>query len=291
MQFSNVIVIGYGGLTIKITNYLNKIFPNIQINLIITKQISPILKIQLNSINAKINFIYTNRQITSLLKSIISTNRSLIISAINTFIFPSEIVNNKNSVIINYHNSLLPNYPGMNVEAWQLFNQEKISGITWHFVNNQIDAGQIIMQKQIDIPKNCTSIRLLKLQSDLAFIGFKEIINQIFLNKTFTLASPSSNATKRKLYKINQKPNNGYLNIQWTSDKIIAFLHSMDYGVLKTLGDPKIKINNYEYTWEDYCISNKPLNFSKNTNKDKTLIIQSNDKFIYLKNIKFIDQT
>ena len=55
--------------------------------------------------------------------------------------------------IINVHYSLLYSYGGPNPVEWQLYNNEKESGITIHFISNKIDQGDIIFQKKINIPK------------------------------------------------------------------------------------------------------------------------------------------
>ena len=62
--------------------------------------------------------------------------------------------------IINIHPSLLPKYAGgigMDVHAEVLKNKEKETGATLHFVDETVDAGPIIMQKQVKIEKNETA--------------------------------------------------------------------------------------------------------------------------------------
>ena len=63
--------------------------------------------------------------------------------------------------VINIHPSLLPKYGGkgfygMNVHNAVFDNKEKISGVTVHYVNENLDDGDIILQKKVDVSK-CTS--------------------------------------------------------------------------------------------------------------------------------------
>ncbi len=56
--------------------------------------------------------------------------------------------------IINIHPSLLPKYKGLNTHNRAINNKEKFSGCTVHFVNSNLDAGKIILQKKVKITKN-----------------------------------------------------------------------------------------------------------------------------------------
>ncbi|MCX6785745.1 MAG: phosphoribosylglycinamide formyltransferase [Candidatus Komeilibacteria bacterium] len=60
--------------------------------------------------------------------------------------------------IINIHPSLLPKYPGMDldVHAEVLKNQEKQTGCTLHYVTEDLDAGPIILQEKVSISENET---------------------------------------------------------------------------------------------------------------------------------------
>ena len=58
--------------------------------------------------------------------------------------------------IINIHPSLLPKFPGL--EAWKqaLVACETVTGCTVHYVDEQIDHGQILAQKEVRILPNDT---------------------------------------------------------------------------------------------------------------------------------------
>ena len=61
--------------------------------------------------------------------------------------------------IMNIHPSLLPKYAGgmdLDVHAEVLKNKEKITGATLHFVDENLDAGPIIFQKEVPIEANET---------------------------------------------------------------------------------------------------------------------------------------
>ena len=68
---------------------------------------------------------------------------------------PTKIIKKYNNKIINVHPSLLPKYGGKgmygnNVHKSVLLNKETKSGVTFHFVSEEYDEGQIILQKNFN---------------------------------------------------------------------------------------------------------------------------------------------
>ena len=59
--------------------------------------------------------------------------------------------------IINVHPSLLPKFPGL--EAWKqaLVAGEKVTGVTVHFVDEQIDHGDVIAQRAVPVLRDDTA--------------------------------------------------------------------------------------------------------------------------------------
>lgn len=53
--------------------------------------------------------------------------------------------------ILNIHPSLLPKYPGLNTYQQALDADEKEHGTTVHFVNEDVDAGAIVLQAKVPI--------------------------------------------------------------------------------------------------------------------------------------------
>ena len=64
--------------------------------------------------------------------------------------------------IINVHPSLLPKYKGLNVVERAMEAGEKKTGCTVHYVNEELDGGEIIMQAEVDIMPHDTIKSLTK---------------------------------------------------------------------------------------------------------------------------------
>ena len=64
--------------------------------------------------------------------------------------------------IINIHPSLLPKYKGLNTHKRVIQNNEVFSGCTVHYVDKDIDSGQIIDQKKVRILESDDKLTLQK---------------------------------------------------------------------------------------------------------------------------------
>lgn len=59
--------------------------------------------------------------------------------------------------IVNIHPSLLPSFPGLNVQHQAIDHGVKVSGCTVHFVNDDLDAGPIILQRVVEVKDDDTA--------------------------------------------------------------------------------------------------------------------------------------
>jgi phosphoribosylglycinamide formyltransferase 1 len=53
--------------------------------------------------------------------------------------------------ILNIHPSLLPAFPGVDAQRQALDHGVKVTGVTVHFVNAELDAGPIVMQRPVPV--------------------------------------------------------------------------------------------------------------------------------------------
>jgi phosphoribosylglycinamide formyltransferase-1 len=59
--------------------------------------------------------------------------------------------------ILNIHPSLLPKYPGLHPQQQALDDGATVSGATVHIVNNDLDAGPIVLQESVPVVKGDTA--------------------------------------------------------------------------------------------------------------------------------------
>lgn len=176
---------------------------------------------------------------------------TLIVSASNTYIFPAFAVECSHIKIINYHPALLTRHLGRNAEAWAIYNQDDVAGVTWHEVTTQIDHGAILAEKIVELGKDITAVKLMLKQYRLGNELFREFIENILRDEPIEKKIVKEYGRLHYSY---EKPNGGILDLTWGEEKISAFLRSMDYGTLNVMGKPILIEEGIRYEWDSYKI-------------------------------------
>ena len=90
-----------------------------------------------------------------------------------------DFINAFPNKIINIHPSLLPSFPGLDAQAQALEHGVKITGCTVHYVNEELDAGPIILQRAVEVREDDSvetlSARILE-QEHIAYIDAVKMI-------------------------------------------------------------------------------------------------------------------
>jgi methionyl-tRNA formyltransferase len=84
--------------------------------------------------------------------------------------------------LFNIHFSLLPKYKGMYTSTIPILNGEKTTGVTLHLIDDGIDTGPVIYQREFEIDINDTARSLYFKYLDNALCIFKLNIHKLFLN-------------------------------------------------------------------------------------------------------------
>ena len=86
----------------------------------------------------------------------------LIVSFSAPSIFKTELLSLPKKGCINLHCSLLPKYSGVLPSFWALFNDEKETGATVHYMDDKIDNGDILGQKIVEIREVDSMLDIIK---------------------------------------------------------------------------------------------------------------------------------
>lgn len=93
-------------------------------------------------------------------------------------ILSSQILRVPRLYAINLHGSLLPKYRGAAPVHWAIMNGEANTGVTIFRINERLDSGDIILQKDIPISYSDTSITL---SGQLSDVGAKAVVEALSL--------------------------------------------------------------------------------------------------------------
>jgi methionyl-tRNA formyltransferase len=128
-------------------------------------------------------------------------------------IFPNEIIHIPKYGIIGLHASLLPHLRGQAPLNWAIINGDSKAGITMFKMDDGIDTGDIVGQKEINIEITTDIIELKEKISDLAVQLVNEYVPLILKDQAKFLTQPSSGT-----YGCARIPEDG--KIDWTRKTI-----------------------------------------------------------------------
>jgi len=94
-----------------------------------------------------------------------------------------EFVQAFNSKVVNIHPSLLPAFPGLDVQQKAIDQGVKFSGCTVHFVNEAVDAGPIILQAVVPVLEDDDAETLAQRILEQEHIIYPEAIKMIAENR------------------------------------------------------------------------------------------------------------
>lgn len=159
---------------------------------------------------------------------------------------------------INYHDSILPRYAGVNATTWSIYNNEVEHGITWHMINEGIDTGDIVYQNRFPISQNETALTLNLKCFQEAISGFQSIINDIESN---TLSAIPQTAENRSYYGLTHVlPNLGFVDWNTTSaEQLERHVRSVNFGGYKNgVGTMKLFLDDQFWIIKSVTILNEP---------------------------------
>jgi len=144
---------------------------------------------------------------------------------------------------INYHDSLLPEYAGVNATSWAIMNCEKEHGITWHIVDETLDTGNILKQVSFAVNEIDTAALLNMKCYEVAINSFSVLLDELALGAETAIRQDPGRRSYFSRYK---RPYAASLiNFKQVAANIGAFVNALEFGKIRNpVGTPKIKIAN-----------------------------------------------
>lgn len=184
----------------------------------------------------------------------------------------------------NLHASLLPDYRGAAPINWAVINGEQKTGITTFFIDEKIDTGHLIFQKEVEIKNDDTAgvlhDKLMEKGADLVLETIQAIEND-----SVTVSPQPKDSAFKTAYKLNRENT----RINWEED--IYTIHNLIRGLspypaawcelYNKGGSEKIKIYNAQPIEEAHT-----YDIGKIIIEDSTIKIAVKKGYIILKKLQ-----
>ena len=131
-------------------------------------------------------------------------------------ILQKEIIDSFPHGILNIHPSLLPKYRGPTPVQTAILNGDKITGVTIIKIDEEVDHGPILAQKEIEIKENETSESLLK----KTFAAGAKMLPKVLSNYIKGEIKLSSQNDSKATFTQHLTKEDGYIDLQKVSNSL-----------------------------------------------------------------------
>jgi len=146
-----------------------------------------------------------------------------LISVNYRYIIPSQVYQIPKHAV-NIHGSLLPKYRGRTPHVWSIINGEEYAGITAHFIEDEVDSGDIIHQVRVKIDEDDTGYTLLKKYERLY-----PALLMTCLNKLREGCTAVKQSEEQASYFGKRTPDMGYIDFRRNAKDIVNFVRAQAY--------------------------------------------------------------
>ncbi|WP_225709605.1 amino acid adenylation domain-containing protein, partial [Bradyrhizobium cenepequi] len=151
-----------------------------------------------------------------------------IFSVGSPFILPLDVFGRARDGAFNYHDGPLPRYAGAHATSWALLAQETEHAITWHRIDDGIDTGDLVVQRQVPIVPEDTALALNLKCYEAAVEGFRELLTG--LRNAKVTARPQA-LKDRSYFPRRRRPDAaGCLRWDRSAHQLSAMTRGLDFG-------------------------------------------------------------
>ena len=170
----------------------------------------------------------------------------IISSVYYRYIIKQHVIDACDGKIFNAHPSLLPNHRGCSAIPWAIIDDDRVTGVTFHYIDPGIDTGNIILQSSIQIDEYYeTQESLYEKCMDRVYDfwpGAFELVKSGF--KGAPQIGDFTQYHKRGV------PYNGELSIHWDYERKDRFIRAMTYPPLPGATIDGVEVNSMDDYFE-----------------------------------------
>lgn len=172
---------------------------------------------------------------------------TIVLSVNYLFIVEKDLISKASKYAINIHGSLLPKYRGRTPHVWAIINNEKVTGVTAHIMEEGCDEGDIVIQKEVPILESYTGQDLLNVFNKTYPVIVSEIIQKV---KTNTITLLKQDNTKATFFE-KRTSEDGKINFDWQKERIYNWVRAQASpypGAFCFIGTEKIIIHQVGFS-------------------------------------------
>lgn len=113
---------------------------------------------------------------TTYLEHLKTLDIDIVLSISPPQLFGKELLNLSKLACLNAHGTLLPRHRGVFGSWWMLYQNDKEIGTTIHTMVEKLDAGEVVWQKEIAMPKNATQYAIAYHTKKIMAAGLVDVI-------------------------------------------------------------------------------------------------------------------
>jgi natural product biosynthesis luciferase-like monooxygenase protein len=163
-------------------------------------------------------------------------------SIANLRVIPTETLARARRGAINFHDSALPAYAGLNATSWAIMAGETSHGITWHEMTAEIDGGRILRQHSFPITPDDTAFTLNVKCYETAAESFDAVIEALRSDPSPFIEQKGP----RRYFGRGHRPEAAAtIDLGKPADQITTLARALDFGAHQNpLGRAKLFLGN-----------------------------------------------
>ena len=167
-----------------------------------------------------------------------------LLSIVNFQKLPAALLEAPRCHAINYHDAPLPRYAGSHALTWALLHGETRHAVTWHVMTDRVDAGDILVQTEVDIDPDDTVLTLNLKCHEAAVSGFGELLGAM---EAGAVVPRQQDLARRTFFPRDRCPTAGcVLPFDAPAEFLLSMLRALDFGPHPNpLGLPKTALGEW----------------------------------------------
>jgi methionyl-tRNA formyltransferase len=158
------------------------------------------------------------------------------------FLVPGDVLEACRVGAFNLHPGPLPEYAGLDVPSWAIYNGETSHGVTLHRMVPRVDAGYIAYQTQFDLMADDTGLTAMAKSVRAGVPLVKQLLTDLY-NDPASVPQIAQDFSRRRYFR-REAPNDGFVDWNRSAADVVNHIRAADYSPFQSpWGHPGSELN------------------------------------------------